>query len=271
MSNEKSLIEKVCEELLGRGYNASIETIFKNNLKLNGLVVHSEGRNLSPILYEEWLEKYKDKSIDDICLAVIAFYDDFAENGEAYMKDVTNMDYILNNTFASVCRYDWNTEMLKNVPYKEIPGTDLVYYPRVRVADGTCVVSISHAESVGINADKILEVAVENSKKESKIVWFKDFDYQTAALLTNENGHYGASAIIFFDHLREVMVNMETDRLAVIPSSVHEVILVPYEMFATDKHDEINNMICEVNSLLVEENERLSDHVYIFDGERFVE
>ena len=270
MSNEKSLIEKVCEELLGRGYNASIETVFKNNLKVNGLVIHFEGRNLTPILYEECIEKYKDKSMDDICRGVIAFCDDFAENGEAYMKDVTNMDYILKNTFASVCRYDWNTEMLKNVPYKEIPGTDLVYYPRVRVADGTCVVSTSHAESIGISAEEILKAAVANSKEESKIVWFKDFGHQTA-ILTNTNGYYGASAIIFFDYLQEVMVNMETDRLAVIPSSVHEVILVPYEMFATNKHDEINNMICEVNSLLVEENERLSDHVYIFDGERFVE
>ena len=49
----------------------------------------------------------------------------------------------------------------------------------------------------------------------------------------------------------------------ILPSSVHEVIIVPYsEIYVCSKLDE---MVREINSTQVEEEDVLSNHVYLYD------
>ena len=60
------------------------------------------------------------------------------------------------------------------------------------------------------------------------------------------------------------MQKHQTEQLIILPSSIHEVLLIPYseEMAEMD----FQGMVREVNETSLSEEEILSDSVYIYDG-----
>ena len=57
-----------------------------------------------------------------------------------------------------------------------------------------------------------------------------------------------------------------TERLCIIPSSVHEVLLMPEEIARC--REDIDEMVREVNSTTVSPDEVLSDHAYYYDASK---
>lgn len=89
-------------------------------------------------------------------------------------------------------------------------------------------------------------------------------------VLTNERRHFGASAILQGDALRRVGEILGGDYV-VLPSSVHEVIIVPAEEMGVTSQ-ECRAMVREINDTTVRPEERLSDKVQYYDvaNERLV-
>ena len=77
---------------------------------------------------------------------------------------------------------------------------------------------------------------------------------------SNESRVNGAAVMLLEGVLREFCKEHGMDSCYIIPSSLHEVILISPSMPMT----EINAMIQDVNETQVNEWERLSDHVYTF-------
>ena len=88
--------------------------------------------------------------------------------------------------------------------------------------------------------------------------------YPFLYVLTNSKGMFGASAMTNPKELEDFSKRINNS-FYILPSSVHEVILVPYskefciEYFA--------NMVREINETQVEATEVLSNSVYFFDKE----
>jgi hypothetical protein len=78
---------------------------------------------------------------------------------------------------------------------------------------------------------------------------------------TNVNKCNGAGVIFYKDFLKNISEKVGTD-LYIIPSSIHEVIIVP----ANDKIDSelLKSMVPEVNETEVTVTEVLSNHVYLY-------
>ena len=90
-----------------------------------------------------------------------------------------------------------------------------------------------------------------------------DFENENAMyVLSNTSKLNGAAAILYPDILKDFAKSCGCD-LYILPSSIHEVILVP----AKGKGDieGLNEMVQDVNATQVEPEEVLSDHVYLFD------
>lgn len=82
-------------------------------------------------------------------------------------------------------------------------------------------------------------------------------------VLTNTEKFYGAAAIIYGkDKIRD-LAEKEGSDIVIIPSSVHECILLPYD--ESMPFEFLNAMVNEVNASEVKEEEILSDHVYMYD------
>lgn len=83
----------------------------------------------------------------------------------------------------------------------------------------------------------------------------------TMYILTNTAGINGATTMIYKDVIRNFAKEHDTD-FYILPSSIHEVILVPYEERISK--EELKDMVGEVNCTQVALEEVLSDRVYIY-------
>ena len=80
-------------------------------------------------------------------------------------------------------------------------------------------------------------------------------------IMTNSVGINGATAMIYRDAIRNFANMLESD-FYILPSSIHEVILVPYE--DSISREELKDMVNEVNCTQVPIEEVLSNRVYIY-------
>lgn len=105
--------------------------------------------------------------------------------------------------------------------------------------------------------ESIIREEVDKLKADSEMQMF---------VLTNNVRINGAACITYPGVLKEFAEQHESD-VYIIPSSVHEVILIPGVEWDRDKMDK---MVVEVNENELDPVEILSDHVYVFkreDGE----
>ena len=84
-------------------------------------------------------------------------------------------------------------------------------------------------------------------------------------VLTNSFRSLGAACILY-DELLTQLGNFLKENYYILPSSIHEVIIIP-ESQAPNK-DTLNEMVQEVNETQVEPEDVLSDHVYFYNCEK---
>ena len=82
-------------------------------------------------------------------------------------------------------------------------------------------------------------------------------------VLTNKNLWFGASMVLNKKMMEEISSKMDDDIL-MIPSSIHEWILVPLNSIETEEVDRAINF---VNQTTVKGEEILSDHKYVYKRE----
>ena len=80
-------------------------------------------------------------------------------------------------------------------------------------------------------------------------------------VLTNSRRYYGAASL-FYKNVMEEIANLFNNDYYVLPSSVHELILL--EKTEDICPEILNNMIMDVNRSQVEEEEWLGDHAYLY-------
>jgi hypothetical protein len=92
-------------------------------------------------------------------------------------------------------------------------------------------------------------------------------DEEDLYLLTNESALYGAAVILYPGILQEAADYMESD-FFVLPSSVHEVILLPDN---GEEPESLLQIVSDINHTQVEEEEILIDAVYKYtSGDDFI-
>ena len=84
----------------------------------------------------------------------------------------------------------------------------------------------------------------------------------TMYVLSNKNRYFGAACIVYPQVLEKIGELLQDDYY-VIPSSVHEVLLISQKKCIDS--DSVNRIIEDVNWTQVEEEEWLSDHTYLYE------
>ena len=111
-----------------------------------------------------------------------------------------------------------------------------------------------------LNLDELYESAYRNTEKRiSKCTFMWSLN-----ILTAEGGMFGASAILFPRVLHEYCEEFGTNKVVIMPSSIHEVIIRPYGEISIE---DLNEMVRQVNATELAPDEILADHVYIYNDE----
>lgn len=117
----------------------------------------------------------------------------------------------------------------------------------------------------------MLSDAVENAEARfpanieplSEVLGIPD-DANPFFILTNQLRNHGASTMIYNKVISDFYLKRDREPFYIIPSSVHEVLLVPVSIGITEK--DVKKMLCEVNQDVVSSEEVLSNHPMYYDG-----
>ncbi len=263
-------LEQVVEELISRGFAAEVTEVSKVNSVRKGIIFLRDTNDPCPVIYEDLLEGNNIKELAD---CAIRLNKEFLERlGNEKLE--LSRDYILQNSFLDVCRSDWNSKLLENVEFRQIGNTDLAVFIRLKYTDAmTCKVSKGMFEAFNLSWDELYEAALKNQEYTITDMNYILHKYRCdmtdeempqikMLILSNESRCKGASVICNNYILDEASQMLGSDSMYIIPSSIHEVMCVPDGM----RREDVNSMIVDVNWALLEEDEKLSDHCYIYDG-----
>lgn len=112
------------------------------------------------------------------------------------------------------------------------------------------------------SGNHITEEEIEGMKNYLDLISPDEFMY----VLTNQSKHLGASAIIYDDVLNEAAKILKTEKIIILPSSIHEVIAIPY----SEDKERFIEMVKEVNGTEVDPKDRLTDAILVWDGKKLI-
>lgn len=139
-------------------------------------------------------------------------------------------------------------------------------YPRVRVH-----VTNAMAKSLGIDPDELLTEAVNKSWEDSRIADVREIvgarglagrDDEPIWVVTNAENDHGAICVFAPEVMASLAGLLGDDKFVVIPSSIHECLVVRYEGSA--QVDFLCDALDETNRTQLDPKDYLSDLVFVF-------
>ena len=258
-------------------YRCPEHIIVLGNIKTQALTIQTDSQSAVPTVYPEMLADMYEPgmTIPELSEKVIDFTNHYAMHAPD-INMLMKKDYMLENSRLAICNESWNEEMLKTVVHQHVEGTDLAIYPTVSIGDsGSVKVTYDLLEHCGISEDEIFESAKSNSKSQYTVRPMQEVMAELTGsdpeemppmdmvVLSNTGSYNGATAITDMDSLDKACGIVGSKNIVIIPSSVHEILVVPADMVTAE---ELSTMIGDVNESLVQNTERLSDHPYAYDG-----
>lgn len=291
--NYEDFLTAVCEAVklkFTEGGKVTINHVIKNNdTHLDGLVIMEDNSNVAPTIYlNDYYEQYcEGRQFEEIIDCLIQVYE---KNKDVFTfsPDIfSNYEYMKEKIVYKVINYDKNKDLLKDVPHKRILDLAVVFYCLIEQREdvnATAMIHNSHLKSWGITENDLYNDAIKNTplllkstiRPMSKILKemldeegkSSDEDLVFSAqngdmyVLTNSSKMNGAACMLY-DSVLERFANVLGTDLYILPSSVHEVILLPKN--DTYNKDILAQMVREVNMEGVPSDEILSDNVYEYN------
>lgn len=273
----------------------SIRPIRKNNgLVLDGMCIGRTDSPVAPTIYpKQFYEQFlSGRPITDIEQEILGLYHAY-ENGPCLpFERLLDLDSIRHRLAFRIVNTQLNQEQLSDIPH--IPYLDLAIIFYIYLDDTSCgnltaLVSNAQLKLWNITETELYRIAFDNTPtllpptiqtmehvlfrlaetelgqdySEELISQFapKDPDAVPIYVLTNRLGIYGSSCILYKDQLKNFAAQLERD-LVLLPSSVHEVLILPYEDCLSLKA--LSEMVSSINETEISPEDLLSDHIYFY-------
>lgn len=269
--------EMIITELANRGYKAEAQNSIKNGVELEGIRILTDS-NIAPIIYTEKMienAENENKSLDEVVSAIISIY----ESKKSFKFDVNMLfdrDFILNSIYVGLQKV--STEDIEKKLCEDFEGIESYLYIRGEAdREGSYSIKVSKAilDRANISELEAWEQAQTNTEAETSLEsmakvmckmmnmeYSEDMDEMTPFfIISNKSKVKGASAILNKKVLAEFGERYHTNKIVVLPSSVHEMLLVPY----TEEIDldTFSDMVGQVNRSEVDPTEQLVDRAFI--------
>lgn len=277
-----------------------LRSIEKNNgCKLAGLSVCKSGEKMSPIVYiDSYFDQYEaGRSLLEIRREIANIIVNSKLELSLDISDLTDYDRVKNFIVCQLINYERNSDRLKNLPHKRVVDLAIIYKIKMDHddTDVSASVTIDNAmlSAYGISVDKLHEDAISNTRSllPGKVLSLYDVlealyreqltmqgfmpdevdnmvadiaGYGAVPMLVVSNSKKMNGAVSILDlEVQETLIQKLGNRFFLIPSSIHEMLAVPYEDIEPDV---LKDMVPATNNECVNDDEILSDNVYIFDS-----
>lgn len=243
-------------------------TVTKNNgTRRTGILFKQEDSNLAPTIYlEEFYQKYlKGQQVPDLADSICSIYQEIRVKKTCDCQNLFDFNHVKEHIVYKLIRRDANEELLKQIPYEPFLDLAVVYYIQIdntRFGSAAIQIRNEHLRYWCVKKEEIRRLAEKNTPRIYPVQIRQIVRFMYVA--TNEQCSLGA-AVMRYPDFREKVRGMIRGDFYILPSSIHEVILVP-ESFGLEP-ERMQEMVKEINQTGVAPEEVLSDSVYYFDGE----
>lgn len=275
----KEALKTSMKEKLGETAEVIVNLVTKTNRTEEQITVRLPGARISPSfsLFNLYTQYRKTQDLDEMADGLINYLNQIPEDIRIPML---TFEDARENIFYQLISKEKNEVLLKECLYREMPNTDLVMVLRWRCgADASFIVKHGVAERLELPEEELFKMADDNLANEK--IMLRNLNEVIAEMmecgnedafpnpepnliiLTNERMRYGA-AMIFKSGVAEGIHQMLGSPYFIIPSSVHEVLIIPDT--GEVNPEELLTMVKEVNRTEVAEEDILSAHVYRYDS-----
>ena len=286
-------VRAAVQERLGSDYEIRIQKITKNNgIVLDGLIIGKARKNIAPTIYlnSYYMHFTHGMPLQEILEDIISAYKENNDVTFGDMKELLDFKNLSDKVAFKLIQREKNQKLLKEVPYFEFLDLAVVFYLILDENIGgqmTALIHNSHMEPWGVEKEVLYRLAKRNTpillplkiKTMKEIMHdilkghieelgidemvddFLGLDPERPSLyvLSNIKQINGAGCILYDGSLKDFAASQNSD-VIILPSSLHEVILVP------DKGDldyeELQNMVGQINESEVPEEDVLSNRIY---------
>lgn len=280
----KEVERRVKEKIKGNEtMTVYIHTAVKNNGKeRKGITVSEKGIHISPTIYlEEYFQQFQEgKPIEEIVEKILQLYEEVKCSHPCEESLLQNYEELKGKFACKLIHRGKNEKLLNDIPY--VPWMDLaiVVFVLLEVSPyGTATVLVrkEHLEIWGLTEAQLFDEAKKNTpillpyqfcpmrKLLREICPYAvdegEEEEESLYVLSNKLRSFGAASMLYEGILEKVGQKLG-ENYYILPSSIHEVIVVP-ESKSPVKQD-LEEMVREINETQVEEEEVLSDRVYYF-------
>lgn len=245
-----------------------IEVEKANGVQMVG-IVPLDGGNIKPTIYVDSM--YNDRKTVDEAAQIVK--EVFMENANTKFNPdmIMDFDYAQSMLRARLYNKKTNAEVFESAEKYGFDDLIIVPYLEVEVDGKPAGIKVTKQllEKWEASTNAVIRIAEKNSKQSVKwmlktmaemlgMIFDMPDDCPKMYVCTNEDKSFGAYGAIAY---KEGIEKLFPNGYAVIPSSVHEVIIV-------EKDDDMVNampgMIDEVNAAYVADTETLGTHPYLF-------
>lgn len=264
-------------------------TSTKNNgVNVTGLMLKSEEERVAPNFYLEsqfieWMRGLR--TLEEISEKLCDAYKEEIDRSRNLLSEIRfSWEEFQDNVFLRLINQEKNKELLETIPHRKFLDLAVVYYYSVRISNdvaGSMVITKEHLNLLGITEEELYVTAKNNGEKFQpvRIRCMEDLLYELGRkvgvevlkteteqpmlyVMTNTKSLFGAVSMTFAEELECFSMQIEKN-FCLLPSSVHEVILVPES--ADFCREYFKSMVMEINATQVDATEVLSDNIYYYD------
>ena len=264
-----------------------INHILKNNHSpMDSITIRMEGENAAPAIYTEtFYRQYREgMSMDEVVSQILSYHYEHKICGYFDASRYLDFQKIKAGIVCRIVNYERNKEMLKTVPYRRFLNLAVVYYHKIEdpvLGNASVLIRSSHLEMWRITEQELNETALNNTREQGlaileirTLVEELDEDGPKESelmypmlVMTNPDRCFGAVNMIFYDVLEQI-AEKTGGNFYLLPSSVHECMIVPEDDSFSLSPQNMKQMVMEINDTIVMDEEILSDSVYYYMHDR---
>ena len=295
MLSFQKFIEKVKTEihlLCGDGYQIIMEPVPQNNgTEQTGIDIRKEqGEEMAHLCLDAYYEQYlAGMTVEEAARDIWDIFNSFEQSGvsEGLLND---FEKVKNKVVFSLVNYGMNKERLESMPYVSYLDLAILFYvllDRTENGERTAVITNKELAAWGTTKEELLRLARQNTprlymaevnslndvmksfvKDKKSKDFFDEFigeEESSLYVLSNRHNVKGA-AVILYDGLLKEMSKVLGHDLLILPSSVHEVLVMAYDK--TMDFLSIRDMVEHINEVEVPVCDVLSNQIYRYNREK---
>ena len=261
----------IINELKNRGYEAQAQESIKNGITFEGIVIRSES-TIAPVIYTDPIIN-ESETVEEASDKVLRLYE--AHSTAPFDVDVLkDPNWILEHITIGL-QLTSNETLVKRET--EFEGIEQYLMLRGEINDSSYSLKVTPEllSTADIDTEDAWREAMIHICRDTHLISLdkimedmlgEDFDEAMMSgspihVITTLQKTKGAAAILNRDALSRFAREHEVDSLMVLPSSISEMLIIPFD--DSMKLEDMSAMVKEVNDTQVAPEERLTDRAYI--------